>query len=69
VPKTALESVIEIRNAIKNCDYKLPHNADELKEFCNYLGWTNAEFEDTRKTMFPTDAENAALSAKFMKMM
>jgi hypothetical protein len=61
--------VKQIRNSLKNGEYTLPKNAQDLKELGKHFGWTEAHYQDARRQMFPTPEENAALSAKFMKMM
>jgi hypothetical protein len=68
--QVSIESrIIELRNALKNAEYTLPNNTEELKTLCVKLGWSVTTFNSIRKSLFPTDEENAALSAKFMKMM
>jgi hypothetical protein len=60
--------ITELRKALINGEYSLPNNTEELKSFCDKLGWPITTFNSIRKSLFPTDEENAALSAKFMKM-
>jgi hypothetical protein len=66
---TAIEIITQIRTALKNGEYSLPNNAEELRVLSVYFGWNISFYEAARKRMFPTPEENAALSAKFMKMM
>jgi hypothetical protein len=67
--QTYIDNSDKLHAMIKSGELVVPTNETELIQVAKQLGWDEAKYQRMRKSLFPTPEENAALSAKFMKMM
>jgi hypothetical protein len=67
--QTYIDNSDKLHDKIKSGELVVPTNETELIHVAKQLGWDESKYLRMRKSLFPTPEENAALSAKFMKMM
>jgi hypothetical protein len=67
--QTYIDDSAKLHAMLKSGELIVPTNETELIQVAKQLGWDEVKLQKMRKSLFPTPEENAALSAKFMKMM